>query len=113
MASDTLGPAHTNGRVATAAAVIGHITDHTTVIDALGAITILVAQTGHTLRAAQTNGRCSTAAGVIGHITELALLGDTLLASITIAIGLATHTAHAIAIVDADRRITAAARIGA
>ena len=43
LAAHALRATHTNGRVTTATAIIGHITDHTAVIDALGAITILVA----------------------------------------------------------------------
>ena len=112
--ADTLGATDTDGGVTTAACVVGHIAELTLLADTLLTGTIAIGQTAHTARAIGCTHRClSTTTRIVCRITDLALLGDTLLTPVTIAIALTTDTADTVAVVYADGRITTATGVGA
>ena len=112
-ATDTLRATDTDGGVATAACIVGHITELTLLPDTLLTGAIAITEAAHTARAIGcTHRRLSTTTRIVGRITDLALLGDTL-ATVTIAIALTTNTANTVAIVNTNGGIPAAARVGA
>ena len=102
MAAHTFCPTHTNGRVATAARVVGHITDSAGVIDALTAVTIKILDTRHTLRATQAQRCVDRTPSIVRLIAELTLLTDTLTA---IALCIASTLNTGCAIGQTDRSI--------
>ena len=111
--ADTLGASDTDGGVATAACIVGDITELTLLTDTLLTGAIAIGQAAHTARAVSCTHRClSPTTRIIGRITDLALLSDTL-ATVTITIALTTDTANTVAIVDADGGIPAATGVGA
>ena len=111
--ADTLGATDTDGRIATAACIIGHITELTLLTDTLLTGAIAIGQAAHTARAVSCTHRClSTTTRIVGRITDLALLSDTL-ATVTITIALTTDTPNTIAVVDTDGGIPGATGVGA
>ena len=111
--ADTLGATDTDGGIATAACIVGHITELTLLTDTLLTGAITITEAAHAARAVSCTHRClSPTTRIVCRITDLALLSDTL-ATVTITIALTADTADTLAIVDTDGGIPAATGVGA